>query len=366
MISFQTARGFLGELRESLPQAREAARDQGISIPRQICEMVLLRMNLGKLSPADYFMLRLWRRGIPFSEKKTYISDRSVGRFKHDKRWDLVAHDKILAYSVLSSHGIAVPNTLAIVHPHRGLGKATQLKSEEELAAFLRTQAPYPLFSKPATGIYSKNAMILESLDQARDILHLGDGSTLPLKDYTSLASQGGSGFLLQELLHPHPEVRSLCGDRLCTVRMIVFYDRKARKAKPFCALWKIASPENMADNYWRRGNMLALLDLEQGRVERCTTGLGRETREVERHPVSEKPIVGFVLPDWDQTLALTMRAAHAIPGLPVQAWDIALTSKGPVALEVNVFGSFFLPQIAMQSGLYQGEFRAFMEASAS
>jgi len=59
----------------------------------------------------------------------------------------------------------------------------------------------------------------------------------------------------------------------------------------------------------------------------------------------------------------LTLRAACAFPGLPVQAWDIAVTSRGPLPLEVNVFGSPFLPQIANDAGLLQGEFQTFIGA---
>jgi hypothetical protein len=46
---------------------------------------------------------------------------------------------------------------------------------------------------------------------------------------------------------------------------------------------------------------------------------------------------------------------------LPMQAWDIALTSRGPVLLEVNVNGGMRLPQLCAEAGLLRGEFAAFL-----
>ena len=142
---------------------------------------------------------------------------------------------------------------------------------------------------------------------------------------------------------------------------MIVLFDGSGPRL--FCSLWKVATGGNMADNYWRKGNILALLDRERGTVQKCTTGLGPELQTVSHHPDTGKCLIGFAIPDWDAIVDLTKNAACAVPGLPVQAWDIAPTAKGPMALEVNVFGSSFLPQLAMGAGLYQGEFRAFMDA---
>ena len=349
---------YLGELRRALRQSPRALRDGGASIPRQLCELLLLRAGPGKLTPEDYYLMRVYRRGLSLAEKSKYISTPTMGAIARDRRWDLVAHDKLLTYGVLLGHGIRVPEILAVVHATRAFGNRPTLQSPAELEAYLTGQAPYPFFSKPVLGIYSKGSMLVEALDSARSSLLLGDGSSICLKDYVQQSFKRKSGYLIQELLHPHPEIAALVGDRVCTVRMMVLFDDGGPRL--YRALWKIAALENIADNYWRKGNILCLLDNEDGTVRHCTTGLGPELREIDRHPATNAHLPGFAIPQWEELRHLTLRAART---MPVQAWDIAPTSKGPMALEVNVFGILFLPQVAEQSGLYQGEFCAFMEA---
>jgi hypothetical protein len=142
-------------------------------------------------------------------------------------------------------------------------------------------------------------------------------------------------------------------------LRLIVFFDSKGTKL--FCAIWKIASGSNMADNYWRNGNLLALLNRDTGQIERCMTGLGPDWRMVTHHPDTGARLVDEYVPCWEQAVSVTLKAAQIFPGLPVQAWDIALTDRGAVALEVNVFGSPFLPQVAKGEGLIKDEFAEFM-----
>jgi hypothetical protein len=305
--------------------------------------------------------MRLYRRDIDYAEKAKYLSLAALSRLKRDKRWGIVADDKLLTYALLSYQGIEVPKIHAIFHPVRAFEGSVSLRSVAELETYLLTTAPFPFFSKPIQSIFSQDAILVKSLDISSRTLSLGDGSKVALHEFAKGCSKRKKGYLLQELLHPHRKIAAVCGDRLSTVRMTVLIDEEG--ARLFSAQWKIAVPENMADNYWRKGNILALLDKRAGIVKRCTSGLGKEMHEVDISPATGKSLIGFVLPDWSEAVDLTLKAARALPGLPIQAWDIALTSKGPMALEVNVFGSPFLPQIAQQEGLYKGEFRAFMDA---
>lgn len=360
MSSLRFLVGFLGGALRALPKAKAATQDGGVSLARQFSELIRLRAGPGKLNPDDYYRMRVYRKDLSFAEKAKYISNTAFGAIKRDRRWGVVADDKLLTYGLLMGYGIRIPEIHALIHPVRAFGNLRTLRSGPELKEYLLNGAPYPFFSKPVQGIYSQDTLLVKALDPTKQALMLGDGSEVSLEEYVRDCSERTSGHLIQELLHPHPEIAEVCGDHLCTVRAIVMLDRDGPRI--FCTLWKIAASENMADNYWRKGNMLAVLDRSDGSVIRCTTGLGPDMREVDRHPATGKPLIGFKLPDWDEAIDLVLSAARAIPGLPIQAWDIALTSKGPMALEVNVFGSVFLPQIAMQQGLLEGELAAFME----
>jgi hypothetical protein len=88
--------------------------------------------------------------------------------------------------------------------------------------------------------------------------------------------------------------------------------------------------------------------------------GTGTDQVELERHPDTEQPLMGATPPDWPALTALCLRADRAFPGLRMQAWDVALTERGPVLVEVYIGGDFNLPQLAHATGLMDERFRAF------
>lgn len=53
-------------------------------------------------------------------------------------------------------------------------------------------------------------------------------------------------------------------------------------------------------------------------------------------HPDTGKPIVGFVVPYWEEIVRLTTQAHVYFPEYASLGWDIAITDAGPVILETN------------------------------
>ena len=203
-----------------------------------------------------------------------------------------------------------------------------------------------------------------EAYDAASDRLVFKGGRTLGVENFVGeLEPYRRDGYLFQEMLAPHPELEALCGRRLSTVRLIVLLEDAAPVI--LHALWKIPVGDHPADNFWRPGNLLAGLEASSGRVTRVIQGVGPDRREPERHPDTGCRLSDVVLPDWPALTALALEAASTLPGLRMQAWDIALTVHGPVLVEVNIGGDFNLPQLAHGRGLMDERFGALLAACA-
>jgi hypothetical protein len=69
-----------------------------------------------------------------------------------------------------------------------------------------------------------------------------------------------------------------------------------------------------------------------------------------------------MTLPQWPDLKAYCLAGAASLPGLSIQAWDIALCPEGPVMVEVNIGGDFNLPQLATGRGLLDGAFADFLD----
>lgn len=323
-------------------------------LPRQLWELLVLRLGEGKLHPNDYYRLRVYRRSLSFDEKRKYFSNQAIPP-KLAGLWHIIAQDKLLTYCLLNSHGIATPGLHAISHTVREYGNVTGLKNPAAVAGYLRADAPYPLIAKPIRGTFSEDVWLLERYDPATDRLVVAGGSFTP-EEFGDHCFERTTGYLFQELLRPHEAIRSAISDRLCTLRvMLTIAENEPRLT---LATWKISAGTHVADNYWREGSLIAKLDQETGRILHCATGLGPRYRLVERHPKTGMPLAGFQVPCYREAVDLALRASTAFADIRMQAWDIAITDAGPLPLEVNIVGSLFIPQLVNQQGLGSGDFR--------
>jgi Sugar-transfer associated ATP-grasp len=346
------------ELKELLAsQWKNAARaraDDGVGSIRQFVELVRLRVGPGKLEPADYYRMRVYRRDMGFGDKLQFLSQRAVSL---PKQWNVVANDKLLTYMVLIQEGIRIPQLRAICHPLRTFGQVPSLTSTDAVSAYLRGPAQYPFIAKPITGVFSRDVSLIEGIDRNSDRLRLDDGE-VEVGEFAKAAVGRTDGTLFQELLAPHPDIASKISQRLCTLRLIVLLERD--RVRLFRAYWKIAVGKNLADNYWRPGNLIASLDSSSGRVVQCMTGLGPDFRVVDVHPQTGVRLPGYQVPLFAEAVAMTLRIAPAFAGMKMQAWDMALTTEGPIPLEVNEEGSVFLPQVVDGHGMNDQAFREY------
>jgi hypothetical protein len=332
-----------------------ARGDGGVSIPRQIVELVRLRLGSGKLTAEDYYRMRVYRKDLDFAQKRQFVSQGAV----HLRGgWVMIAHDKLITQALLEKEGVRTAPIRAVCHPLRSFGGSPVLRTPKAVLSYLAGDV-YPFVAKPVTGIFSQDVTVVESIDNGAGVLRIAENATLPIRSFADQCLDRRDGTIFQEVLRPHPAIVEHVSSRLCTLRLIVLLERD--DVKLFRALWKIAGNGNVADNYWRPGNLIARLDLQTGRVEECMTGLGPDCRTVETSPNTGRPLRGFEVPFYAEAAALARTAARAFTGIKMQAWDIAVTPDGPVALEINEIGSVFLPQIADRRGMNDDAFRAYV-----
>lgn len=347
---------------------RHAMTQYGKSAFAQLSDIWRLRFGPGKLQPKEYYYYRLYDDDSFSPEEKR----RFLGKSKWDRvyrtcnqlDWWALAHDKLAYYALLRGQDLPAPKNRALFHKYRQCGDLPTLTSKTLLADYLRTTMVYPVFAKPVTGIRSAGVSSLKSYLADDDTLLLFDGRTVSVGDYVQeVEAYSDDGYLFQEPLHPHETIAALSGGRLTTMRLIVGLE--ADGPSLMHALWKVPVGVNPADNFWRPGNLLGALDPDTGCVRRIISGVGPDQQEVSCHPDTEEKLLDVTLPDWTEAVAVCLKAATMFPGLRLQAWDVALTDRGPVLLEVNIGGDFNLPQLALAAGIMSNTFEDFLARSA-
>lgn len=153
---------------------------------------------------------------------------------------------------------------------------------------------------------------------------------------------------LIEEYVFQHPELMALSPSGLNTVRI---FTQLHEGIVDFLGARLRVSVNSTVDNM-AAGNLAAPIDIDSGVV----TGPGvfsditKEDQLI--HPVTGKPIKGFVIPFWEEVLALARNAALNTPKNKSVGWDIAVTGTGPELIEGNHNWCKLLWQLPVKRGL--------------
>ena len=143
---------------------------------------------------------------------------------------------------------------------------------------------------------------------------------------------QAGCG-LVEEVVVQHPDIAAIYPNAVNTIRMATILT--GDKATVVYAFIRIGNKGHVVDNL-NSGGMAAPLDVETGKIK--YPAADKDGIVYDRHPQTDTPITGAVIPFWKEAVALCEECAKVIPQVRYVGWDIAITEKGPVVIEGNQF----------------------------
>lgn len=337
-----------------------AARDAKRPLLEVLIEALRLRFGRNRLGLTEYLDYGLHRTDLTAEQKSQFCGVRLQGALEEllvDDYAKFLSLDKVTMGLLLKGCGFPTPEIYATFGrlPRAHL---PHLSSAEAFALQLK-EIGNPLYIKPAFGAFGRGNVLVQAV-KGSDLL-LGDGSCVALKSFVAgLHDPSGLGWMLQEPMRAHRDLVALTGNnKVSGVRIHTFADGK--QITPWRAVFKINNGLRDSDNFdhGRSGNWQAAVDLASGRLTRVSSGYtllaGGSDNASLLHPLTQRELLGVVLPDWERLIDLA-RAAHlAFPGFIFPGWDIAITDAGPVILEVNMTGDVDLPQMAHRNGFMDG-----------
>lgn len=334
--------------------ATETRRRTGKSYVGQCVDIARLRLSPLRLGATEYYDLGLFkgdRYPDVANQRNCYIGrrlSRLLDRQLNADHARILANDKIITYALLAKLGYPIPLLYATYSSMgRRVGGEQQLRTLETAGAFLKENVrPHPLFIKPAAGTYGRGAVGLEAYISDGDRFRLLNGNHISREELlASFDFKYNKGMLIQEVLRPHPSIAELTGPRISCVRIILVLIDGTPKLHT--AFWKVVNGNNMTDNFslGRSGNLLAAVDTDQGSIYNVIADLSPFSAPTTHHPTTGQPLLGFRLPEWQQAKSLCLEAACHFPDLKLQNWDIVLSERGPVLMELNTEADLNIPQ---------------------
>lgn len=345
---------------------RVIATSYGKTYQQVLMEVAKCAFGPGKLAFADYLTFRLFDEAqLAGADKAQFVGLDASRRIwltaNFDQEWWGIMQNKLAVTTLLGGYGFPVIPTLALYSDSMSLHNAPVLRDPATFAGYLRDDTLYPLFGKPMDAIRSLGSASFQAYDKASDQLVALSGARLSVEAFAKdVAELFPAGYLLQRRVTPHADLRAIVGDRLATVRVLTI--RTKDGARVHRAVWKIIAGNNVADNFWRGGNLLATLDLESGRVVRVVRGTGLAQEAVTQHPDSGAELVGFQIPHWKQICELACEAAGVLGGIRLVGWDMAATDTGVTIVEPNYTPDFDMVQMADRRGILDAPFAAFLD----
>ncbi len=341
---------------------RYAHKASGRSPMELVGEFFRLKRGPGKLTLQEYVEYGVYdreRNGL--GEQARFITNTlhwPITRSCCDMTWQAATEDKWLCGHILARSDVRVPETLAVIDStDRSFPGTRKISTAADLEAFLRSGEVLPVFAKENRGICSYGTFLVEEAD-ATGLRLKGRG----WMGYAALMDEfvGGTSYLLQRLETNHGFFAPYT-DGLATVRVCVLASGTDVEI-PFAVL-KLPARNNIADSFWRPGNLACSIDVASGRVSTARSRHRFGTTDHVEHPDTGAALVGETVPMWDAVLDLARACAPIFRPLRYQSMDIAVTADGPVLIEINTGGGFDLPQLASGKGFLTDEVREFFRA---
>lgn len=184
--------------------------------------------------------------------------------------------------------------------------------------------------------VKGKEKIVVKPLDECG-----GKGvEVIKINKYTSFNKlykklKNNKQFLIEEYIIQSKEMSELYSDSVNTLRVITFF--KNNEVYILKMILKIGNKGNV-DNF-SSGGMYTFVN-EDGIV--FVPAIDEEGNIYYKHPISNKDIVGFKIPKYNEVVELAKELGKVVPEIRYVGWDIAITSKGPAVIEGNNFSGIF------------------------
>lgn len=343
----------------------KAAKETGLNPFKVGWDYRKLKKGVGRLRFDEYYMYGLhdpskWAEGERERFLSAYIHWNIFDEIS-TRNWWAVTEDKWVSGTLLEAAGLPVPETVGVISTAPRVFPGTQkLTSAQEVQKFVSGSKDLPLFAKLSNSMWSAGSFVISGGDKTHIHIH---GEEPMSYDRFMSEFVGEAGYVLQKTVQPHKFFDGIT-TATPTIRVINLINASGIM-NPFAVL-KLPMGDNIADNFWRSGNLVCALDLNTGAVQSIVS---KDDGKLTRHdslPGSDRTLIGETVPFWTEARALNETVAMMHADIPFGSTDIAITDSGPLVIEVNCGSAFELPQIATGKGFLTDEVQSFFRGLGS
>jgi hypothetical protein len=254
------------------------------------------------------------------------------------KKYSILVEDKNITQLFFKSLNISQPITVFKIISGQYFDENMKFLPENEIIDQIKAQRAEKLFVKPADGRGGKGIYIFTKNIRNSYITQMGE--TLDKKFIDKIKIRD---YIVQEGILQHGAISQIYPLSINTIRIAT--ENIKGKVRIICAVIRIGRNGKEVDNC-SQGGLAYGINIDTGvTFDYAASELGEKYY---KHPNTKFIFKDFAVPEWEAIKAFTIKSAEKLPNLVYLGWDIALTEKGPLAIESNMRFGLDLYQVAL------------------
>lgn len=240
-------------------------------------------------------------------------------------RYSLLADNKHVFYSYIESmNKDLVPATYFVVQGEKVL-KPLDLDNKITTSDCLNKLKNGKYICKATIGAFGDNIYVIEKKSSGI-VINKGNVSYEEFMESIS-----GEPYLIQEFIKQHPKINKLNPNSVNTLRIIS--TRWNEETHILASMIRLGVDNQIVDNASNGGTFVGI-NIDKGTL--MEYGYYYDKPREKCHPNTKTVYKDFQIPYWDEAIKIIKKLHPIIFGISTIGWDIAITEKGPVIVEIN------------------------------
>lgn len=283
----------------------------------------------------EYYEFEFEKRSSEFRKSFLGLNEqRFYLDFLNPKKYYILARNKFLSHKILENTGVRMPELYCYYHPEGNVVFSTQIANNlNGVLRILKSKEVYACVIKTTESSHGDNVIVIKHIRYLENdcILQYFNGEKRKLSSILM-----GYPLIFESLVRQTAQLASLNQSSINTIRFmtLLYPDNQAKIVATFI---KIGRKDKCVDNAGDGGNVDACVDIETGKLKYVIQYDGwRKIKPITCHPDSGNIIEGVVIDNWQEIKEQVIKFQQAFPYIKAAGWDIAITDKGPIVIEVN------------------------------
>lgn len=284
----------------------------------------------------EYFKFEFEKQPVKFRD--TFLSEKNKSKYLeilNPRKYYILARNKYLTHLFLESAGIPKPALICYYDPACKIENIIIGYNYNSVLKILKEKNIDACIIKTTETSHGEGVMLIESIDYKNNSCHLYSFTGKVIELSRILKNEP---LVFESVIEQTGQFKKFNFSSVNTIRFMTIL-RPSGEAEIIAAFLRIGRNGACVDNAGSGGNIDAAVDIETGEIHSAIQFDGwRRISPLTNHPDNGTLLDGIIIENWPDIKKRVLQFQQAMPFLKAIGWDIAITDKGPVVIEINDF----------------------------